>query len=131
MLTHRLLPNDEWNKLLAYEPFKSHGLPQTPDHWRVCVVEEGDQIVGLSCIFTAVHWDIWEIRPEYQGNPTVVKGLIAEGLGLLKESGVVGVFAVVDNAQPESHHDLMRHFGFTEAPGVLYSATIADLPEVE
>jgi hypothetical protein len=130
-LTHRILPPHEWDKLLAYEPFRSHGLPEAPDHWRVCVVEDGDQIVGLSCIFTAVHWDIWEIRPEYQKNPAVVKGLITEGLALLKDTGVTGVFAVVDNHQPESHHALMKHFGFTEATGVLYSANIADLPEVE
>ncbi len=131
MITHRLLPASEWDKLLAYEPFRSHGLPTNPDHWRVIVAEEGDQIVGLSCVFTAVHWDVFEIRPEYQKNPAVVKGLIVEGVKLLKEAEVAGVFAVVDNSQPESHHALMRHFGFTEAPGMLYVANIADLPEVE
>lgn len=131
MITHRELPLAEWGKLTAFPPFDKYGLPQNPEHWRICVVEDDDQIVGLSCVFTAVHWDMFHVEEDYRGNPVVVKGLIVEGIRVLKDAGVAGVFAVVDQNQPEAHHALMRHFGFTQASGTLYSADIANLPEVE
>ena len=131
MITHRLLPPEEWSKLLAFEPFRSCGLPESPINWRICVAEHDGEIVGHCCIFSAVHWDMWQIHPAYQKNPNVVKGLIKTGTDVLKEADVAGVFAVVDKEQPESHHRLMTHFGFQPAPGALYLLDMANLLEVD
>ena len=127
MITTRLLPPDEWDRLAALPPFCDSGLPN-PAHWRVIVAEDttGD-IVGHCCLFDAVHWEGWHVAPEARGNPALIRGLIREGVEVLRDADVGGVFAMIDADQIGATRAMIERFGFTAAPGDLYLAAVDDL----
>lgn len=116
--TVRVLPPEEWDRLAAYEPFKSNGLP-TIDHWRVIIVEDDGKIVGFCCLFNAVHWEPWWIAPLYRGKPGILRQLIEQSEAILTEAHVQTAFVTVGDDLPENQ-DLVEHFGFERAPGALY-----------
>ncbi len=122
----RLLPPDEWERLAEFEPFASHGLP-TVDHWRVFVGESDGTIIGFCCLFNAVHFEPWYIAPEFRKHPGLLRGLI-DAAGVELTAAKVGqVFVCVGDDLP-AQAEIVKRFGFTEAPGKLYFLT---LPEEE
>ena len=114
------LPQAEWSRLLDFEPFASGGLPN-PEYWRIVVAidEESRQIVGFTCLYTAVHFEpIW-IDPAHRNQPNLFRGLWQVSKQILDEHGVQMIFAVVPDALPHQKA-LVEHVGFVPAPGQLY-----------
>jgi hypothetical protein len=118
MLTRRLLPPEEWEKIAAREPFVSGGLPD-PTYWRIVVVEDDGQIVGSCALLDTVHWDAWNVDPAYRGNPVVFKELIEGGVSVMIEYGIELVHTTVPDGRPDLEAMLER-FGFRRAPGTLF-----------
>lgn len=117
-ITTRELPAAEWPRLLDFEPFATGGLPNA-DYWRVVVAEDDEQIVGFTCLYTAVHFEpIW-IDPAHRHQPALFRGLWQESRRILDEHGVQMIFAVVPDHLPHQKQ-LVEHVGFTPAPGQLY-----------
>lgn len=116
-LSARILPPEEWSRITHIAPF-DQGLPN-PDHWRIIAVEFDGEIVGCCSLFDTVHWDGWWIDPAHQGKAGVFRELIRFGLEQLNAAGVEGVHTTVPNIRPDLQ-DLVKHFGFQEAPGKLY-----------
>jgi len=130
-MRHRALPPEDWDKLAGYDPFSTTGLPN-PDHWRIIVAEDdAGQILGFCALFDAVHWEPWYVTPEARRNPAVIRGLVREGLALLRSQSVSGAFAVVANDQPELHRLMVERFGFVPAPGTLFAIDLDALAEKE
>lgn len=117
MLTARVLPPAEWDRVRHIPPFDK-GLPN-PDHWRIIVAEVGGEIVGCCSLFDTVHWDGWWIDPAHQGKAGAFRALLAEGLDQLTAAGVEGVHTTVPDSRPDLQ-DLVARYGFTPAPGKLY-----------
>ena len=122
-LTARVLPPEEWDRVRHIPPF-DQGLPQ-PDNWRILTVEEDGQIVGCCSLYDSVHWDGFWIDDKHQGKSGVFRAMVAEGLTVLKEAGVLGVHTTVPDARPDLQ-DLVQRFGYMEAPGKLYLLYVPD-----
>ena len=118
MLTRRVLPPEEWDKVAAIPPFSTGGLPN-PEFWRIVVVERDGVIVAACSLFDTVHWDcFWEAESD-RGNPVVFKRLLEGGLMVMQEYGIPMVHTTV----PEGRADLygmLEKFGFARAEGRLY-----------
>lgn len=127
----RLLQADEWEKLLEWEPFKSYGLPDLTarEQWQVIVVEDEGRIVAISGMFNAIHWDLWQVAPDYQRNPAVIRSLIREGRQLLLEHDIPQVHAIISADAPEILRSQALRLGLKPAPGQLYWSATADLTE--
>ena len=130
--TVRELPEAEWPRVLEFEPFATHGIP-VGEHWRIIVAEQDGHVVGFCCLFDAVHFEPWYIRPDQRGNPAVVRGLLRESRQMLTEAGIKGVFAVVERSAsglvPLSYEHMLSRLGFRPAQGQLYFLATDDLPE--
>lgn len=124
----RLLPAEEWPRLLTFEPFASGGLP-TPDQWRIIVAEEAGQIVAFCCVFAAAHLEPWYIAPSHRRHPGVARGLVRASYQLLRELDIGAAFAIVSDLQPEQQA-IVERLGFTAAPGRLYTIAVDDLEEI-
>ena len=120
MLTTRVLPVDEWARLLAVEPYRTLGLPGgEADAWRVVVVERDGVIVGTCAVFTTVHWDCWWIDKAARGKAGVLRALLRAGLQLLAECGVGAAYTGAETGSPELAA-LLVEFGFVPAAGRLF-----------
>jgi len=119
MLTTRLLPPEEWDKLDDIEPYKSKGLPGDPSEWRIVVVERGGAVVGTCAFFTAVHWDNWWIAPESRGKGSVLLELLRASDKLLEGSGIETVYCGAEQGN-DAASDLLVHFGFLPTIGKLF-----------
>jgi len=114
----RQLPPEEWPRLLAFEPFASGGIPPA-EHWRILVAEEAGQIVGFTCLYTAVHFEpIW-IDPSHRHQPGLFAELWRASKTILDEYGVQLLFVQVPDTLPQQKR-LVERFGFVAAPGQLY-----------
>jgi hypothetical protein len=120
-LTTRRLPPEEWNRLQAFEPFQSHGLPaaERAEDWVVLVVERDGAIVGSCSLFTTVHWDCWWIDPASRRRAGVLGALVKAALGVLRSAEVATVYTGLPEGRPELQ-TLLEHFGFLPAAGQLY-----------
>lgn len=119
VITTRVLPPEEWTRLVDFEPFRSTGLPDRPDLWRIGVVERDGQIVAFSALFTTVHWDLFHVVPAERGNPAVFRALLERGAETMIEHQIAVVHTTVPAGQPELEAMLER-FGFTRTEGALY-----------
>jgi hypothetical protein len=126
-LTCRVLPPTDWARLTAIEPFKTHGLPDDPNHWVVLVVERAGAIVGTCSLFTAAHWDCWWIDPDEAGTSRglVLRQLLREALTQFRQADVQQVYTGVEDTHPEVV-DVLTRFGFTPVGGQLFLLRIAD-----
>lgn len=118
-LTTRVLPTEEWTRLLDFEPFRSTGLPDRPDLWRIGVVERDGQILAFSALFTTVHWDLFHVAPAERGNPAVFRALLERGVETLVEHQIAVVHTTVPEGQPQLE-SMLERFGFTRTAGALY-----------
>ena len=128
--TVRLLPPEEWGKLLAQglEPWTSGGLPD-PDHWHIVVAEDAaGTIVGFCGMYETVHYEpIW-INPEWRRHPAVFGRLWRESRAILDAAGVQLIHATVPDDLP-LQQTLVERFGFTPAAGKLYLLYVPDSPQ--
>ena len=126
-MTVRELPLDEWEKLRAFPPFDTGGLP-SPEYFRVLVVEVDGRIIGLCGLSNQVHWDPWYVDPTHQGKAGVFRTLVGKGLEVLREFGVHGVHTTVPDTRPDLQQ-LVEKFGYVAAPGRLYLLHVPDVKE--
>ena len=127
MLTSRLLPHDEWHKLLAFEPYKTQGLPPEQG-WLIVAVERDGALIASSAIFDAVHWDVFAIAEADQKNPAVAKRLITEAMSTIAELGINAIHLTLDPERSDLAA-LAQHFGFVESPLRLYIRAIPPAQE--
>lgn len=122
-LTKRLLPPEDWHKLQPLVPYFKDGLPDS-QHWIMPVVEIDGQIVASCALFDTVHWDVFNILPQYQKNPAVVRALIQLSLETMRESGVPSVHLTIAEDQPDLAA-MAAEFGFVESPHRLYILAVS------
>lgn len=118
MLTHRVLPTEEWGKVIDIPPFSIGGLPN-PDFWRIVVVERDGVIVAACSLFDTVHWDGFWVAEKDRGNPVVFKELLEGGVEVMQDYQIPMVHTTV----PDGRADLwgmLEKFGFQQAFGRLY-----------
>ena len=118
MLTTRVLPPQEWHKIVdaGIEPFATHGLPD-PAHWRFVVAEDEGQLVGLDGLYETIHNDPWWVHPAYRGHPTMLRKLWTETREVLHQFGVGVVHVTIGDPQVQ---EIAERFGFQPTPGKLY-----------
>jgi len=124
MLTRRVLPPEEWDKVAGIPPFNTGGLPN-PEYWRIVVVERDGQIVACCSLFDTVHWDMFWVAAESQGAAGVFRELLLGGAEVMLTYGIRQVHTTVPDGRPELVAMLDR-FGFERAPGALYTYTRED-----
>lgn len=127
----RVLPVDEWPRLLAHEPFASGGLPD-PTFWRIIVAEQPDgagssRIVAFVCLWTAIHCEPVWFDPAVRNHPKLFMGLWHAARQQVEASGASMVFATIDDDRPDLQA-LWQSFGFVGAPGRLYIGALDQLP---
>jgi RimJ/RimL family protein N-acetyltransferase len=125
MLAVRVLPVAEWEKLKAIDPFTEAGLPESPEDWRILVVERDGEIVGTCSLFTAVHWDCWWIDAASRGKGSVLSLLLQASFALLADAGIQLVYTGVEDEKAELAR-LLERFGFAPAPGRLYVLPVGE-----
>lgn len=116
MYKTRILPVDEWHKLVGTEP----GLAYEhfdPTLTSVMVVERDDVIVGTWCLMPYYHAECVWIAEAHRGNSAVVKRLI---VGMRQMAHEVGVNAVITSALDEKTVKLLEHLEAEKLPGEQY-----------
>lgn len=127
-MTCRELPRAEWDRIRHIPPFHL-GLPESDEHWKILVVEDGDTIVGCVSLHTQVHFDPWWIDPERKTNPAIVRELVRGGVETLRRLGIPHIFATIDDGHTLTQA-VAEHAGFMEANGKLYLAETEKLGEI-
>lgn len=127
-ITYRELPGSEWPRLSVegVYPYTITGLPPDNGNWRILVAELDGKIIGSSSVHSQVHWDPWWIAPDARNNPSIVRGLIKQGVELLDSFGVDHAFCTIDDAHLITQ-DLAERLGFVKAPGSLYLLNTSEL----
>jgi hypothetical protein len=135
-LQRRMLPTEEWWRLLPFEPFVRGGLP-SPDATRIIVAEvdgPGGEIRAFWTITGCVHVEPVWIHPEERKRPGLVRGLWRQVLETLRENGVVSAFACIMDRDAAANTPLVMRLGFQKLPGDLYLLLVPDalgnLPEL-
>ena len=121
MITARILPYAEWDKVADRPPFNVAGLPDesVAAHWEIIVVEADGAIVACCSLSDQVHWDGFSVDEAYQGNPAVFRHLLAFSLLQLQAAQVPGAHLTIPHDQPVLEA-MVERFGFVKAPGSLY-----------
>lgn len=130
-MTIRELPFIEWQRLVTdgAEPYASHGLPHSDEHWRIIVAEDDTgKIVGAAALHTEVHFDPWWIADSHTGNVAVVRGLLRSSASLLRSLAIDHAFVTIDD-QRIATQDQAERLGFVTAPGQLYLLDLNNLKE--
>jgi hypothetical protein len=117
-LIRRVLPPEEFHKLLTIPPYSAGGLPN-PEYWRIVVVEREGDIVACCALFDTVHWDYFWIADADQGNPVVFKDLLEQSLMVMQEYGIAQVHTTIPSHRADLA-DMLVRFGFHKVPGDLY-----------
>lgn len=113
--TTRLLPVEEWDRLLVY-PFATNGLPN-PDFTMILVAEDGaGEIVGIWAVMTAVHLDGLWVHPEHRGT-SIAGRLLTEMKAVLRRYKLWLSFTIVSDPAVMV---LAHKAGFVRAPGDLW-----------
>lgn len=121
MITSRVLPHEEWDRVAAFAPFNEAGLPsgEAAQHWEILVVEDDGQIVACCSLSDQVHWDGFSVDAAHRGNPVVFRALLEQSLQTLIDAGVAGAHLTIPDDHPELAA-MVERFGFIPAPGRLY-----------
>lgn len=115
-----LLPRDEWErKLLGTELELIH--PHLPAGAQVVAVIDGDELVACWALFPVVHVEGVYIKPEYRGNPRVVRRLIS---GMQQTALAMGAKAVCTAAIENHVADFALRLGAVELPGRHFSLCV-------
>lgn len=118
-MTRRLLPKDEWGKLAGTE--LEAVVPHLPDHARVLVVEDGEQIVGCWAFVSLVHAEgVWTAS-EHRGKSSVARHLLMGMRETVREMGAQGVITA---ATSDTVRGFLSVLGAVELPGTHYAMPI-------
>ena len=74
-MTSRILPREEWSKLVGTEAESL--IAQLPEHARVVVVEDGDQLVGCHILVAVLHGECLWTHPDHRKKGAVARRLWA------------------------------------------------------
>jgi hypothetical protein len=121
-LLRRMLPPEEWPRLLSFTPFSEGGLP-SPDATRIIVAEvggPGGEIRAFWTITGCVHVEPMWIHPEERKRPGLIRGLWREVVETLREHGVVSAFACILDRDAAMNMPYVARLGFQKLPGDLY-----------
>lgn len=120
MIQSRLLERSEWaEKLVGTELELVH--PHLPAGAQVVAVEDGAQLVACWALFPVVHVEGVYIKPEYRGNPRVVRRLIH---GMQQTALAMGAQAVCTAAIEDHVADFALRLGAVELPGRHFSLCV-------
>lgn len=118
----RILPEDEYPRLLDFEPFASGGLPN-PLYNRIIVAEldgPGGAIIAFWMVMTCVHTEpIW-VHPAHRSRPGLIRRLWLTVLGILQEADVQVAFACITDKDAAQNVPLAMRLGFEKQAGDLY-----------
>jgi ribosomal protein S18 acetylase RimI-like enzyme len=115
----RDLPAEEWEKLRAFEPWATQGLP-SEEHSRIIVAEQGGAIIAYWGIFTAIHVEPLWIHPDHRRRPGLVRRLWGSVVATLQGAGIRTAFACIADADAAQNVPLALRRGFERMPGDLY-----------
>lgn len=121
----RVLPPDEWSKLLAL-PFAANGLPDP--HSTILFVDEtaDGEIVGLWGIFLQPMLDGLWVHPDHRH--TIIAGQLLKTVkGFLQEQGVREAFTTISEPGVMT---LAHKAGFVRAPGDLWVLSVPGKEEI-
>jgi hypothetical protein len=120
----RELPPQEWDRLRAFEPFATKGLPSA-DRTRILVLErpEDGAIVGWWFLFLAYHADPLWIAPDYRGKAGSIGRMVAGMQQLMIDEGVPSAFALIHHDQAEGIRTQAARMGFERLAADLYALT--------
>lgn len=127
--TLRVLPDEDYPRLLAFEPFATGGLP-SPAVSRILVAELGGDIVGFWGLFNAVHVEPLWIHPDHRSRPGLIRRLWTAVQSELRAAGVFTAFACIADRDAAQNVPLALRQGFERVPGDLYMIRLAS-PEKE
>jgi hypothetical protein len=120
VIQSRLLDRAEWaEKLVGTELELVH--PHLPPGAQVVGVEDGDTLVACWALFPIVHVEGVYIKPEYRGNPRVVRRLIH---GMQQTAQLMGAKAVCTAAIEDHVADFALRLGAVELPGRHFSLCV-------
>jgi hypothetical protein len=120
MIQSRLLDRAEWaTKLKDTELELVH--PHLPAGAQVVAVEDGDDLVASWALIPALHAECVHIKPEYRGNPRVVRRLIA---GMQQTALAMGAQAVFTAAIEDHVADFALRLGAAELEGRHFSLNV-------
>ena len=89
MITYRLLPADEWDRLLAIQDRIPGPIPQSPEYASAAVAEdEGGRIIGVLFLQIALHLEPLAIDPGHRGKVNFLR--LAETLDQAVEASANG-----------------------------------------
>ena len=124
--TTRLLPIEEWDRLLAL-PFGTNGLPN-PDFTIILVTETAaGEIIAVWAILTAVHLDGAWIHPDHRGT-TVVGRMVKLMKATLRRFQLWDSFTIVNDPAVMI---IAHKVGFVRAPGDLWVMHLTSTDELE
>jgi len=127
--TIRLLPAEEWERLRAFEPFATQGLPNQPKHWAIVVAEVEGQIIGFWGMHDAIHIDPLWIHEAHRARASVFRPMFAQLITFLQEAGVGLVFGHVEPEVARANGALMKHLGFYKLEQIPYALEIPEKKE--
>lgn len=122
-MTSRILPVNEWPKLLGTELHRYDVLD--PNHTVVYVVEQGDQIIGCWAFMHVVHLEGLWIDPNYRKQGSVFRRLL---YGM--RDTVTGFFrahAAITTAVSEDVARIVSKYGGVKLPGEHYAVPVRSL----
>ena len=124
----RLLPPEEFHRIASF-PGPLHALQGVPDpeHTRVIVAEQGDQIVGYWVLFNAVHAEPLWLDPIVRHKPKIAQDLLAAVLSELQSAGAQSVFAIIGDPELDTIGPMAERVGLVPLPGTLYAGAVPQL----
>lgn len=123
-MTDRILPQAEWGKLAQTEIGRA--LPyMRPEDVTICVVEDGDQIVGTWAALRVVQLEgVW-IHPDYRKRGSVARRLLNRTLDIARSLAPHWAFT---GAETQEVADLLtKHLGAVEYPAKQYLIPLSEL----
>lgn len=112
-MTTRLLPPDEWHRLIGTEA--EAVIPHLADlRAQALVVEESDAIIGCWVFLPMWHAECLWISEAHRGHGSVGRRLLS---GLKHVADSLGVDRIWTGSASNEVRDLLKHFGAVQIPG--------------
>lgn len=123
-MTDRILPQAEWGKLAQMEIGRA--LPyMNPEDVTICVVEDGDQIIGAWAVLRVVQLEgVW-IAPEHRKKGRVAAKLLNRTMEVARS--LAPHWAYTGAETPEVADLLTKHLGAVKYPVDTYLIPLSEL----
>lgn len=119
-MTTRILPPDEWPRLVGTEAEQLWPLLD-PSTARVVVVEHDGAIVGCHVLMQVVYAECLWVHPDHRGKSSVARRLWS---GVQETARGLGVHAVATHAIDDTVRGLLAHVGAVRVPGDAYMVPV-------